>query len=303
MKKNKSIPYTNPERPMAFLLLFDVTNGNPNGDPDGGNAPRTLASGHGYVTPFALKRKTRNHVEIVAKEEMFISPSESLNGKKEAVALSLEETVTPTEAKGKLPIKRLTDAMTQKYYDNRMYGAVLSTGTGEEKFNAGRVRGALQITKGQSVDPVHTEDAGLTRMARTTAERQESGEVEMGRYAFVPYGLYVARGYYSPHDGRRNGVTREDLTHMIDALSNLFEFDRSSARPEMSVRGLYVFSCATERSPDDMRKLYEKSIFVKRRDGIEEASAFADYEITIDTSALPSEITLHALVDDAGAAA
>jgi CRISPR-associated protein Csd2 len=226
-----------------FVLLFDVKNGNPNGDPDAGNLPRIdPESGHGIVTDVSIKRKIRDYLALAEGAPIFIQSSASLNSLKTAAAETLEEKLTKEEREGKKPIPRLRSKLCDAYYDIRMFGAVLSTGDKGDRLNAGQVRGPVQITFGQSIDPVRPLAAAITRQARTTEERMQTGTTEIGRKTYVPYGLYRAHGFFNPFLAEQTGVSSEDLSSFWRALKNLYEYDRSASRGEMSVVGLYVFT-------------------------------------------------------------
>lgn len=226
-----------------FVLLFDVKNCNPNGDPDSGNLPRTdPESGHGIVTDVAIKRKIRDYLALAEGASIFIQSSSSLNSLKTAAAEDLPEKLTKEEREGKKPIPRLRSKLCDDYFDIRMFGAVLSTGEKGDRLNAGQVRGPVQITFAQSLDPVRPSAAAITRQARTTEERMQTGTTEMGRKTYVPYGLYRAHGFFNPFLAEQTGVSSQDLTSLWTALENLFEYDRSASRGEMSVVNVGVFS-------------------------------------------------------------
>jgi CRISPR-associated protein Csd2 len=285
-------PYADPMKRMEFMLLFDVANGNPNGDPDAGNRPRTNATGHGLVTDVALKHKLRNHVEIVTGKTIYVTSS-GRDDEEQARVNSVVAAARSREARIR--------ALYREYWDNRMIGMAVDPGTGSDRHTTESTPGPLSISFATSVDPVTIVDATITRIARTTDVRLETGDNEMGQHSFIPYALYVAHGRFSPVDALKSGATGDDMVVLFDALTNLFEFDRSSARPEMSVRGLYLFTHDTARGCAAPHTLFER-ISITRRAGTQEARAFIDYQITIDTHDIPKGVTLHALVDDAHAA-
>lgn len=230
-----------------FVLLFDATNSNPNGDPDAGNLPRVdPETMHGLVSDVALKRKVRDYLAMTRGERMFIQSEHALNTLKEMAADELDEELTSEQKGSKQVIPQLRSKLCELYWDIRMFGAVLSTGEGQSRLNAGQVRGPVQVAFARSIDPVLPMEITITRQARTTVERQETGTTEMGRKAVVPYGLYRAHGYFNPYLARDTGVTEADLDAFWNALANLFEFDRSAARPQMAVQSLVVF---THESP------------------------------------------------------
>ncbi|SHK59955.1 type I-C CRISPR-associated protein Cas7/Csd2 [Fibrobacter sp. UWEL] len=273
-----------------FVLLFDVKDGNPNGDPDAGNLPRVDAeTGMGLVTDVCLKRKVRNFVQIAkqgsAGFDIFIKEKAVLNN---AIDASHETDAVKNASKDKK-----TDAarqvMCDAYYDIRTFGAVLSTGK-----NAGQVRGPVQMTFGRSVDPVVTLEHSITRMAVATekeAEKQNGDNRTMGRKFTVPYGLYVSHGFVSANFAAQTGFTDEDLTLFWEALEKMFWEDHSAARGEMNVRGLYVFEheSALGNAPADA--LFAK-IKISKKDDSAPARSFDDYVVEVDDSSLPNGVTL-----------
>jgi len=237
--EQKIAAVSNPAVRHEFVLLFDVTNGNPNGDPDAANAPRTDPETQlGFVTDVAIKRKVRDYLQLAHGTPMFIQSRVALN-------TLIEKAQGESEGKtnNKVANKDVRNTMMGGYYDIRLFGAVLSTG----KVNAGQVRGPVQITFARSIDRVLPLDITITRQARTTEERMETGTTEIGRKSVLPYGLYRAHGFFNPLLGRSREdggtrVTEDDLQLFWEALVNLFNLDRSASRGEMAVRGLYVFS-------------------------------------------------------------
>ena len=225
-----------------FVILFDVENGNPNGDPDAGNAPRVDAeSGYGYITDVCLKRKIRNYVEL-AKEgvpgyNILIKPDRWLNAK---FTEAYEAEGLKTKNKGKNPddVKKAKDYMCRTYFDVRAFGAVMSTGDDP----CGIVRGPVQINFARSISPVNIQDVTITRQARTTDDRKETGDTEMGRKSVIPYALYRAEGYISAALANKStGLSEEDIELLWTAIVNMFENDHSAARGKMCMRKLYVF--------------------------------------------------------------
>ena len=285
-----------PTKRHEFVLLFDVQNGNPNGDPDAGNLPRVdPETMRGLVTDVCLKRKVRDYLHVVKEIDIFIQSEAALNTIKKRVADELNPPLEDDERKGKRPIPRLRSELCSKYYDIRMFGAVLATGSKEDKLNAGQVRGPMQFTFARSLDPVLPMDLSITRKARTTEERMESGETEMGRKAIVPYGLYETHGFYNPFLAKQTGVSQDDLDVFWEALVNMFEFDRSAARGEMTVRGLYVFSHENAKGNAPAHKLFDL-VHVEKKPSVETPRLFSDYEVRIDKEALPEGVTLTELV-------
>jgi CRISPR-associated protein Csd2 len=239
-------------------LLFDVKNGNPNGDPDAGNLPRVdPETMHGLVTDVALKRKVRDYLQLTQNVSIFIQSKVALNTLKEQVADKVEPALSKEEREGKKPIPRLQSQLCKEYFDIRMFGAVLATGEEGARLNGGQVRGPVQFTFARSLDPVLPLDLTITRQARTTEERMETGTTEMGRKPLVPYGLYRAHGYFNPFLAQSTGVSTDDLVALWKALQSLFDYDRSAARGEMAVRGLWVFTHDNEKGNAPTHKLFE----------------------------------------------
>jgi CRISPR-associated protein Csd2 len=268
-----------------FVLLFDVQDGNPNGDPDAGNLPRVDAeTGMGLVTDVCLKRKVRNYVQMFGKD-IFIKEKAILNV---LIGEAFKQASVNTKEKRE-KTEAARDWMCTKYYDIRTFGAVMSTGE-----NAGQVRGPVQMTFARSVDPVVALEHSITRMAVATeaeAEKQSGDNRTMGRKYTVPYGLYRAHGFVSAHLANQTGFSEDDLDLLWDALMNMFEHDRSAARGMMSTRGLYVFEHSTALGNAPANKLFER-IVIRREEGSEgPARSFNDYQVLVDDSDL-GEVTL-----------
>ena len=268
-----------------FVILFDVENGNPNGDPDAGNAPRVDAeSGYGYITDVCLKRKIRNYVEL-AKEgvpgyNILIKPDRWLNAK---FTEAYEAEGLKTKNKGKNPddVKKARDYMCRTYFDVRAFGAVMSTGDDP----CGIVRGPVQINFARSISPVNIQDVTITRQARTTDDRKETGDTEMGRKSVIPYALYRAEGYVSAALANKStGLSEEDIELLWTAIVNMFENDHSAARGKMCMRKLYVFKHDNILGNCPSHILFEK-ISVKEKENIL-PRAFGDYVITVDETML-----------------
>lgn len=269
--------HTDPTLRHDFLYVFDVTNGNPNGDPDAANMPRIdPESNQGLVTDVSLKRKVRDFVAMTqganSNNKIFIQSQVALN--------TLIEKAGEGEKKDK---KRANEKVRQRlcseYYDIRMFGAVLSTG----ELNAGQVRGPMQVTFARSVDPIVPLDLSITRQARTTEERAETGTTEMGRKHIVPYGLYVARGHYNPYlatGESGTGVTQDDLALYWTALEKMFEFDRSASRGEMTARRAFVFTHETPLGNAPSHKLFDL-VKVERSDMNKAPRQFSDYQVSV----------------------
>ena len=282
--------YLDPGKRHEFVLLFDVKDGNPNGDPDAGNMPRVdPETMQGLVTDVALKRKVRDYVTLVKQNaegyKIFIQSEAALN----ALIAEVAEEVG-AEKKSKRADKNLQQQMLKRYYDIRMFGAVMSTGD----YNAGQVRGPLQMTFARSMDPVLPLELTITRQARTTEERMESGQTEMGKKPLVPYGLYRAHGFFNPYLAEQTGVTTDDLELFWDALMHLFDFDRSAARGEMSVRGLVVFTHENKKGNAPAHRLFEL-VEVRKNDGVERPRSYGDYAVSV--GAPPEGIEISLLVD------
>lgn len=264
-----------------FVMLFDVENGNPNGDPDAGNNPRVDAeTGYGYITDVCLKRKIRNYVELCKEGEagynILVKPDRALNTK---FTEAYEENGLPLGAKGKNPddVRTARDYMCRNYFDVRAFGAVMSTGDNP----CGIVRGPVQINFARSMSPVSTEDVTITRQARTSEERRETGDTEMGRKSIIPYALYRAEGYISASLADKiTGLSDEDVELLWEAIINMFENDHSAARGKMCMRRLYVFKHDNMLGNCPSHILFDK-ISIVQKDSAPPRS-FNDYEITVD---------------------
>lgn len=279
---------------IDFVYIFDVQDGNPNGDPDAGNLPRVDAeTGMGLVTDVCLKRKVRNYVQV-AKEcadgwDIFIKEKAVLNTLIDAA--HEEDSVKAKEKAGdKTEAARM--AMCRKYFDVRTFGAVMSTGK-----NAGQVRGPIQFTFARSVDPVTALEHSITRMAVATekeAEKQGGDNRTMGRKSTIPYGLYVCHGFISANLAKQTGFSEEDLNLFWNALKNMFDNDRSAARGLMSARKLIVFNHVSELGNAPANQLFD---LVKVEKTIDAAPrSFNDYKVTIARDKLPSNVTVEELL-------
>ncbi len=278
------------ENRYEFVYLFDVENGNPNGDPDAGNLPRTdPGTGHGYVTDVCLKRKIRNYVDIVkenqAPYEIFVREGAILNDQQEKahVAVGVEKREDEGEGKKKRKgkgdeVKEARRWMCENFFDVRTFGAVMTTGT-----NCGQVRGPVQINFARSTDPVLPMDITVTRMAVTTkakSEKQGGENRTMGRKQFVPYALYRAEGYISAFQAGDTGFSEGDLKLLWEALKNMFEHDRSAARGKMAARNLIVFKHASKLGNAPAHELFN---LVRIEKNTEEGPSrcYNDYKINI----------------------
>lgn len=302
-----TVPYLDVTRRHDFVLLFDVSDGNPNGDPDAGNLPRVdPETMQGLVTDVAIKRKVRDWVDLARGDEgrfkIYIqSGGEALNAlhKRAYEALGL----TSTGAKqAKEDVDQAREWMCANFYDIRVFGAVMTTGV-----NAGQVRGPIQLTFARSIDPIVPLDLSITRVAVTREEdakvivSEEGGEgrggkqTEMGRKALVPYGLYRAHGFFNPHFARRTGVTEEDLELFWQALMQMWDLDRSASRGLMACRGLYVFTHESRLGNAPAHELFER-VRVSRKPGVLAPRSFHDYQVEINDADLPKGVTLTRLV-------
>jgi len=298
--------YTDPTRRHDFTLIFEVTDGNPNGDPDAGNLPRVdPETMRGLVTDVCLKRKVRNYVDFArGKEERFkiyVQSEEALNTLHQRAYNKTGLTSTGTK-QNREDIEKARRWMCKNFYDVRMFGAVMTTGV-----NCGQVRGPLQITFGRSVDPIVPLNLSITRIAITRPEDMvvataedgsgKGGKVtEMGRKPLVPYGLYVAHGFYTVPFGEQTGAGEQDLALFWEALQNMWEVDRSASRGLMSCRGLYVFSHENRLGNAPAHKLFER-IHVQKREGVDAPRSFADYAVTVKADELPEGVELTVLLD------
>ena len=288
---------TNPGTRHEFVLLFDVLNGNPNGDPDAMNSPRVdPETGNGLVTDVALKRKVRDFLSLTQGTPMFIQGTRALNTLKLESAEKLDPPLTKDEREGKRPIPQLQQRLCADYYDIRMFGAVLATGEKGDRLNAGQVRGPMQVTFARSIDPVLPVDVTITRQGRTTEERLLTGTTEIGRKSFVPYGLYRAHGFFNPYFADRTGVGTDDLSGFWQAMSNLFDLERSASRGEMAVQGLLVFTHENKLGNAPAHRLFDL-VDVHARNEDASPRSYRDYETTIDEVNLPSGVRLTILVD------
>ena len=265
-----------------FIMLFDVENGNPNGDPDADNMPRTdPETSIGLVTDVCLKRKIRNYVELAKEGEagynILIKADRELNAKFTDAysACGLE---TTKKGKNSDDVKKAQEYICENYYDVRTFGAVMSTGNDP----CGIVRGPVQINFAKSIDPVFPQTVTITRQANTTKDRQEKGMPEMGKKNIVPYGLYRAEGYVSAMLAQKvTGFSEADLELLWTAIINMFEHDRSAARGKLCMRKLIVFQHASALGNAPAHVLFDK-VTVKRKDSICVARAYSDYEVCID---------------------
>ena len=312
-----------------FLFLFDCENGNPNGDPDAGNAPRLDPQDmRGLVSDVAIKRRIRNYVQAARGNQMphaiFIEHATNLNEKIARAAEATETLFDPKDKDGKkktaaVANKERVEArstwMCENFYDVRTFGAVMSTGP-----NAGQVRGPVQIAFSRSVDPVLPMDAAITRMAVAdnagkattaeefaawTAEQPEDKLRTIGRKSLIPYGLFVGKGFVSAHLAEKTGFSRDDLQLLFEAVLGMYEMDRSASKGVMTVRPpIYVFKHVGTDSDEAQRTrqaklgccpaqiLFEQVIDVNRNEDVTAPRAWSDYTVSIDENAVPDGVEL-----------
>ena len=281
-----------------FVLLFDVENGNPNGDPDAGNMPRIdPETGYGLVTDVCLKRKIRNYVETVKEADpgyrIYVKDNVPLNcSDAEACAYVGVDPAKLKEAKKKdanLDMK-IRDFMCSNFFDIRTFGAVMTTFV-KGALNCGQVRGPVQLGFARSVDPILPQEVTITRVAITTEADAEKKGTEMGRKYIVPYALYRCEGYISANLARKTtGFSEEDLELLWQAILNMFELDHSAARGKMSVRELIVFRHDSELGNAPAYKLFDL-VKAQRNGDVVAPRAFTDYQLSVDEENLPSGVT------------
>lgn len=295
----------NVDKRYDFMLVFDVIDGNPNGDPDASNLPRVdPETMQGLVTDVALKRKVRDYVQITRGAEegydIYVKQRGILTReqRKAYEALGIEN----EDEKSATVIKDAREWMCANYYDTRMFGAVMST----KKYNAGQVRGPMQLTFGRSIDKIMQGDMGITRVALTNAnDGAKRGEViaddeaearygQMGRKAYVPYGMYIAYGFYSPTFAKQTGVTQTDLEVFWESIINMWDLDHSAARGRMATRGLYVFEHDSAYGNAPSHLLFDKITIEKEKEDLIPRSS-KDYKVSVDKE-IPQGVKLHEVV-------
>lgn len=282
------------ENRYDFILLFDVKNGNPNGDPDGGNLPRIdPETGQGITTDVCLKRKVRNFVELTKQDQapycIYVKEKAILSERRKPAY----EAVSEVEDKA-VKISQARAWMCRNFFDVRTFGAVMST----RENNCGQVRGPVQIAFAESIDPIVALEASITRMAVETAREasaQKGDNRTMGRKAYIPYGLYRAHGFISAPLAEQTGFSEKDLDLLWQALINMFEHDRSAARGEMATRKLIVFKHGSKLGNAPAHKLFE-AVHVARKEGVDVPRAFTDYELMIERTAIPENVELIEMV-------
>src|SRR5690625_1170301 len=286
-----------------FVLAFDVMDGNPNGDPDAGNLPRVdPETMQGIVTDVALKRKVRDYVQTVYGTEdgydIYVKHRGILTREQQKAfqALGIEDEEESSASK----VKDAREWMCQHYYDTRMFGAVMST----TKYNAGQVRGPLQLTFARSIDEITPLDITITRGALPNADdadkevpldEAEARYGQMGRKAYIPYGMYVAYGFYSPNFARQTGVKERDLEIFWESLMNMWDLDRSASRGRMATRGLYIFKHESMYGNAPSHLLFDK-ISISRNEEVKSPRSVKDYAVSIDKD-LPDGVELIELLN------
>ena len=292
------------------MILFDVENGNPNGDPDAGNMPRIdPESGFGLVTDVFLKRKIRNYVETVKEDEkgykIYIREDVPLNRSDreacQALGVNEADDKKQTEALKKLKKSdpdvdiKLKDYMCENFYDIRTFGAVMTTFV-KASLNCGQVRGPVQLGFARSIDPIISQEVTITRVAITTEKDAENKTTEMGRKSIVPYGLYRAEGYVSANLARKvTGFSEEDLELLWEAIINMFEHDHSAARGKMAVRELIVFKHSKELGDCPAYKLFD-AVEVKKNENVVYPRQYQDYTVQVHEDQIPESVEVKRMI-------
>jgi len=282
---------TNPvSNRYEFVLLFDVKNGNPNGDPDGGNLPRIdPETGHGITTDVCLKRKVRNYVELVKDNKspfiIYVKERAVLAERRKPAYVAVQDEKSKAEK-----ISKARTWMCQNFYDVRTFGAVMST----KENNCGQVRGPVQFAFSESIDPIVPLEASITRMAVETKKEEDSQGGDnrtMGRKAYVPYGLYRAHGFISAPLAKQTGFSEDDLELFWNALIYMFDHDRSASRGEMATQKLFVFKHDSELGNAPAHKLFDL-IKIERKDISLPPRKFSDYKVDVEKERLPNGLEL-----------
>lgn len=281
-----------------FVYLFDVQDGNPNGDPDAGNLPRIDAeTGMGLVTDVCLKRKVRNYVQLtkqntvgndilvkskeISGDEVFINGQIRKAYEKIGIKLEVKDKANDND------VPKGREQMCKMFYDVRTFGAVLSTGP-----NAGQVRGAVQMTFARSIDPIFSLEHAISVCTARDETKPYKDQIGIqGRKYTVPYGLYICHGFVSSSLAKNTGFSEEDLDLFWEALTNMFDCDRSAARGLMSAQRLIVFKHDSALGNAPANQLFDR-VMVKRKEGVEVPRRFADYEVSINKDNLPKGITI-----------
>lgn len=273
-----------------FVVLFDVENGNPNGDPDAGNSPRIdPETSHGLVTDVCLKRKIRNYIELTKEGiegyNILIKPDDALNTKftkaYESLGLDLKKKGANND-----DVKVARDFMCRNYFDVRAFGAVMSTGEDP----CGIVRGPVQLNFARSISPINIQEVTITRQARTTIDRKNTGDTEIGKKNIIPYALYRTEGYISAPLAQKTGLTDIDVDLLWTAIINMFENDHSAARGKMCVRKLYIFKHESPLGNCPSHLLFDQ-IIIEQNNLPNAPRKFTDYNILVDSN-LPIGVEL-----------
>ncbi len=281
-----------------FTILFDVENGNPNGDPDAGNMPRIdTETGYGIVTDVCLKRKIRNCIETICEDKpgykIYIKEGVPLNNSDRTAfeALNVDEKNIKNLKKDNPELdKKICEFMCANFFDIRAFGAVMTTFV-KASLNCGQVRGPVQLGFARSIDPIVSQEVTITRVAITTEDDAAKKSTEMGRKYIVPYALYRVDGYISANLARKvTGFSEEDLALLWQAIINMFEYDRSAARGNMAVRKLIVFKHDSELGNAPAYKLFE-TINVSKKNDVIAPRKYTDYEVNIEKNKLLEGIT------------
>ena len=280
-----------------FVILFDVENGNPNGDPDAGNLPRIdPESGYGIVTDVCIKRKIRNYVETVKEDsegyKIYIKEDVPLNRSDYTAYEYLgtdDKGIKDLKKKDPEVDRKIRDFMCRNFFDIRTFGAVMTTFV-KAALNCGQVRGPVQLGFSRSIDPIVSQEVTITRVAITTEKDAESKSTEMGRKNIVPYALYRTEGYISANLARKvTGFSEEDLELLWEAIINMFEIDHSAARGKMAVRELIVFKHSKELGDCPAYKLFD-AVEVRKHDDVDYPRKYGDYTISIHEEQIPETV-------------
>lgn len=286
-----------------FVILFDIENGNPNGDPDAGNMPRIdPETGYGLITDVCLKRKIRNYVETVKEDEpgysIYIKEDVPLNRSDNKAFEYLgvnEKTVKELKKKDPDADLKIRDFMCRNFYDIRTFGAVMTTFV-KASLNCGQVRGPVQLGFARSIDPIVSQEVTITRVAITTEKDAENKSTEMGRKSIVPYGLYRVEGYVSANLARKvTGFSEEDLELLWEAIINMFENDHSAARGKMAVRELIVFKHSKELGDCPAYKLFD-AVEVKKKEDIDYPRKYQDYIVQVHNEDIPDSVEVKRMI-------
>jgi CRISPR-associated protein Csd2 len=288
---------TDPTRRHDFVLLFDVTDGNPNGDPDAGNLPRLdPETMQGLVSDVAIKRKVRDYVDLARGNEQRFK----IYVQHEAYLTDTRNRVFAARSAGQKNVS-VNDArawMCDEFFDIRMFGAVMSM----KEANAGQVRGPMQVMFARSIDRIIPLDLSIVGPAQNQSQSKRSDDDEtdkfgtMGRKSLVPYGLYRAHGFFNPHFAKQTGATAEDLDLFWTALEMMWDLDRSASRGMMACRGVYIFTHESSLGNAPAHKLLER-VVVEKRANVVAPRSFGDYRVSVNTADMPEQVTLTTLVE------